>query len=703
MAIKLYKSQLTPTSGTSNVTDTRQISLTEAQSIGKAMKGFLNSGENLYIKHQQIKSEREVLEKQKSIMNGDDNNKGLSAHKLIASNMKDPDDAITYFNTEIKKVKDTNKDFKGIFSKKYFNSWLNKQHLEDINEIRISTTKNLIEDTRVLKLDYIETLKKKIIFAQDVNTRTAAEFELKKYLNSKTFSELFGNQVDEVKKTTSRDIAFFGYKNVPIDQRAAALELAKKDDRLDIEDVEKLQTHFKTASSTSTKLINSELTKMDTMADEGIEPDMETLNGYELSGKALNKPEIVIKAQKIKAKVALVKTLNFMTPLQIESFIAETRGSIHQDKKGTSTVLYDQLKTAENYLAKLKSDLDKDPIKAAMQRGTFNIQTIDWNEFAIDPQGTYEDFKAKMIERKSQAEAIGLSYGVQTKYLTEIEATQITSIIARSDNAEQIRFLSQILVEGFGNGSPDVFAQLQEKDNFLAHIGGLSIVSEGRPNKAIDLAIEGYLLNKQANIDIKVSDKDARMTISKYKNVFPDEGNIETFNAIIGSANNIYAALYYNSPKYKSGTFDKKLYDQAFEMSLGKNGNYGGVGEYNGKKVHIPMWLKNNEFNDFVDWIKENPAVLADASGTMVDDKWLPGNAVGKYDGKIRNINIFEGGDPYLISVGYGKYKVAMDGHPADPNSDPKYVMDGNFTQEGNNFFIIDFNKIRANWESSRK
>ena len=57
MAIKLYKSQLTPTSGTSNVTDTRQISLAEAQAPAKAMKGFLNSGENLYIKHQQIKSE----------------------------------------------------------------------------------------------------------------------------------------------------------------------------------------------------------------------------------------------------------------------------------------------------------------------------------------------------------------------------------------------------------------------------------------------------------------------------------------------------------------------------------------------------------------------------------------------------------------------------------------------------------------------
>ena len=43
MAIKLYKSQLTPTTDSSNVLDQRQINLSEAQSIGKAMKGFLKS------------------------------------------------------------------------------------------------------------------------------------------------------------------------------------------------------------------------------------------------------------------------------------------------------------------------------------------------------------------------------------------------------------------------------------------------------------------------------------------------------------------------------------------------------------------------------------------------------------------------------------------------------------------------------------
>ena len=711
MAIKLYKSQLEPTTKSSNVMDTRQISLSEAQSIGKAMKGFLKSGEQLYVKHQQIVSENDLLEKKKIIMNGSDTEKGLSAHKLIASNMANPDDGIKYFNTEVNKVKDTTKEFKGIFAKKYFNNWIKKQELEDTNEIRISTTKNLIEDNRNKKLDYIETLKKKIIYAQDENTRTAAEIELKTLLDSKEFAEMFGEKVEDIKSSTGRDIAFYGYKNVPIDQRAGALEAAKKDDRLSVEDIEKLQSHFKTSNSTSTKLINSELTKMDEMADNGYIADIATINGYEATGVALNKPELVLKAQKLKAKIALVSSLNNMTPLQIEDFITTTRADINSQSNkpgekntGLSTALYDQLKTAENYLAKLKTDLDKDPINAASKRGTYQIETLDFRAFRINIKDDEfrNEFMSKMVNRKAQAESIGVNYGVATKFLSEAEATQITAEFNRIDNPEELRYFSQILVEGFGSGAPDVFEQLNEKDQFLAHIGGLSVVSEGRPNKAIDLAIEGYLLNKKENIDIKVKDADKRLSLAKYKDVFPE--NRDTLNNVIGAADNIYAALYINSPKYKTGTFDKTLYDKAVQMSLGKNGEYGGVTEYNGKMVHVPMWLKNDDFNDFVDWLKENPAVIADASGSMIDGKWNPGDPVGRtQDGKTRPIQIFEGGDPYFVSIGYGKYKIAMQDYPSDANAEPKYVIDGNFAKEGNNFFIIDFNKVRSNWESMKK
>ena len=699
MSIKLYKSQLEPTEKTSNVYDRRQISLSEAGSVGKAMKGFLKSGENLYIKHQQIKSENDLFEKKKSVMNGSDNKQGLSAHKLIASQMNDPDKGLEYYKNEVQKVKDTTNNFNGLFAKKYFNNWLKKQELEDGNEIRLSTTKNLIENNRSENLDYIETLKKKIIYAQNPDTQFAAEEELKNLLNSKKFSDLFGEKTDDVKRSTRRDVAFYGYKNVPVDQRAGALEAAKKDDRLSVEDVQKLQSHFKTSGETSTKLINSELSKMDSMADDGIVPDMATLESYEKTGKALGKTEIELKAQKIKAKVALVQQLNVMTPTQIENFITETRSKINKSKEGTSTALYDQLKTIENYQAKLKTDLDKDPILAVSKRGTFDIETIDFNEFASDPKGNFDDFKAKMIKRKSQAESIGAIYGVESKFLSETEATQITAALSKMENPTQIKFMSQILVEGFADKAPDVFAQLQEKDQFLAHIGGLSIVSEGMPNRAIDLAIEGYLLNKQENIDIKVKDADKRLTKDKYKNVFPE--NIETFNNIVGTADNIYAATYFKSSKYKTGQFDKNLYDKAMKMSIGANGKYGGVAEYNNNAVHVPMWLKNDEFNDFVDWLKENPAMLAKASGTTVDGKFLPGDAVGKTgDGKIRDIQIFEGGDPYLVSVGYGKFKVAMQDHPSKANAEPRYAIDGNFAKEGNNFYIIDFNKVRSNWES---
>ena len=56
MAIKLYKSQLTPTAEGSNVINTNRVSMAEAQSIGKAWKGMVKAGEELYVTHQDIKN-----------------------------------------------------------------------------------------------------------------------------------------------------------------------------------------------------------------------------------------------------------------------------------------------------------------------------------------------------------------------------------------------------------------------------------------------------------------------------------------------------------------------------------------------------------------------------------------------------------------------------------------------------------------------
>ena len=65
-----------------------------------------------------------------------------------------------------------------------------------------------------------------------------------------------------------------------------------------------------------------------------------------------------------------------MTPTQIEDFLTDARAKIAADKDGTSTVLYDQLKTIEDYQAKLKADLKKDPILAASKEAHLILKQL---------------------------------------------------------------------------------------------------------------------------------------------------------------------------------------------------------------------------------------------------------------------------------------------------------------------------------------
>ena len=106
MAIKLYKSQLTPTTQSSNVENKAFVSMAEAASIGKAWKGMVQAGEQLYVTHQDIKTDNEILEKSKEVMNGGENFTGLSETTLNASQMKDPDAAGKLYNDEWQKIFD---------------------------------------------------------------------------------------------------------------------------------------------------------------------------------------------------------------------------------------------------------------------------------------------------------------------------------------------------------------------------------------------------------------------------------------------------------------------------------------------------------------------------------------------------------------------------------------------------------------------
>ena len=260
MAIKLYKSQLEPTAKSSNVANKAFASMQEAGSIGRAWKGMVQSGEKLYAKHIDIKTDNEVLEKTKEVMNGSDKFEGLSATTLRASNMNDPDKAGKYYNDQWQAIFDNvNGSLSGKMAQKKFKAWMTKQNINDVNSIKSVTTGNMIAHNRSMKLDEIETLKKRIIFPQSAIDFNSATDALNKALFGKKAEETFGNKLKEIQDATFREIALYGYKNVPISERDAALEKAKTADRLDSKDVQTLNNYFGNSIQFSTNLISDSL------------------------------------------------------------------------------------------------------------------------------------------------------------------------------------------------------------------------------------------------------------------------------------------------------------------------------------------------------------------------------------------------------------------------------------------------------------
>jgi len=682
MAIKLYKSQLEPTSKTSNVLDTRQISLSEAGSIGKAMKGMLKSGENFYIQHQKIKSDDELLEKKKAVMLGDDNNKGMEAVKLEASNMKDPDEATKYYAENVKVFADVG-ETKGLFTKKKYNNWFKKQTTEDLTTIKKLSTKNFMEKVRTNELDYLEVLKKKILYAKTEEERKNAESELAERINGKS-TEIFGDGIDAVKKSVQKDIAFYGYKNVPFDQQAKALADAEKDKRLTIEDVEKLRKHFKVSKGKATEGVKEQLKTYEENADKGIVPDANELKNIVAVAAATGDTKLIARVDKFVKGVNLYGTLNTMDFEELtkaKSSVSRILTENNRSGKGTDADTQMRADIINKYYAKLTSDLDKDMISAAGDRNLVQISDIGLNEFLST--GNVEQMAEKVSKRITDGNTIAAFYRRDVEYLTKAEVSQIKSIFERADTPGEIINITTALTTAFGNNSDKVFKQLGKDNALLAHLGGLNMMTNvnGTPNEAVSRIVDGYLLLKNSETAqlYKVSETNNMYQQVKNEAINSFVGK-ETYNRVIMAADAIYASM--SKEKGKTGKqFDKGDYKKAMAMAVGADGKFGGFDSQDrGEDVIIPPWLKNGKFENVQDMLEEDRSLLVKAGN---------GNPV---DVNGKDIDIFATRKPIFMSVGNGKYMIAIGDSTTKLGTEPKYVL----SDDGKGFFIIDLNKIKG-------
>ena len=719
MAIKLYSSQLTPTTKTSNVLDTRKISLSEAASIGKAWKGMVHSGEKLYVKHLDIKSDNEILEKSKEVMNGKTDvngnviSTGLSEILIKAKEMKDGDKAIAYYNNTWKSLLETEKSNLSWMAKRKFTSWMNMQNLKDTNSIKVATTTNMLNSLRVNYLDKIEILKKSITFSEPESIeQITASSELDELLKSKKAKEIFGSTLDKIKKDTATEIAFFGYKNVPIADQEAALAEAKKDDRIPLDgpySVDTLDKHFQISKTNSNNLNKDNVSKMESALESGIIFDSNEYNAAVKIATDNKDTKTLLKLKTMAEDAEIYLQLSTMPVADIENrknILTEYKNKRLGEGKGVALKEARNLEITKKFLSKLTTNLNKDQMTTAHDMGIITLNEIGFSEMLAT--GNVEEFAHSIKERVAKAKTVAAFYSREIKFFTANEEKSIKDAFLSAKTKDQIIQLSTVLVEGFGSDSDLAFKQLSKDNTFLSTIGGLTIMNDYKTGNNVELAVEGYLISKNEQLKniykIPTNDTGYLGVIAKYQTTFLH--NVDTFNNIVEAANYIYMAQLRNNGK-TTKDFSDKDWEKAFVMAAGGKGtdigifgtsfftaNMGGFDEdTRGNQVHIPTWLKNGSFNTVVERLKadENLWLKASKNGknAIIGDGALKGNEI-----TLSEIFQEDEKDPYFVSIGNGKYIIAM-GEDPTKDGEPEFLMSADSIPKNPLYFIININNIR--------
>jgi len=690
MSIKLYKSQLEPTAKSSNVANKAFVSMAEAGSIGRAWKGMVQSGEKLYAKHIDIKTDNEVLEKTKEVMNGSDKFEGLSATTLRASNMNDPDAAGKVYNDAWQTVFDNvNGSLSGKMAQRKFKAWMTKQNIKDVNAIKNSSTVNMINTQRVNTLDEIETLKKSVIFGTKLESDIAAK-DLSDKLGSQKYAEIFGEKLQTVIKQTNNEIAFHGYKRMPYTQKEEVLAAALKDKRITKDDYLELEKHFNAVQTTDNNLNKDNVSKMKSNLDAGILFTEDEFNSAIAIATQNQDEKTLLKLKQMATDAPIIQDLNTKTVAQIEEKI-NFFTAFKNKQGGMTTEEANELRISQEYLAALNTSLDKDPLGTAADKGLIALSEINFED--ILNGGDMSAFVEGATNRIAQAETASSYYKREVKYLTATEANTIKNVFNNADTAEQIIALSTGITKAFGVKSDKVFKQISKDDNILSHLGGLVIMNDGVAGENVKLAAKGFLLSKEANTKAAfvIGNSNAELTslVAEYSQVFGVDGT-STYNNTIQAANYIYAAKLQMEGKNIQDDFNKNDWKDAFHLAAGGSivdgmvfdKKMGGVDETTrGTMVHIPSWLENGKFENVIDMLKDNPELVLKSSSNNKMAVSLTGEEFS---------NIFTNEDPYFVSIGNGKYKVANGDNPFE-GGDPEYLLNSD-----GGYFVIDINKIKA-------
>ena len=573
MAIKIYQSQVSPTSEVSERESTRgmRISLDDATRPARALKGMLRAGEDFYVEYEKTKSENEVLEKSKEVEFGvkDDNGntlvEGLGETKTKVSEYADMDKAMSEYKTNWQNTKDRIiPTLKGRFSKKLFNSYMDKTYLSDKSAIQTSNVRGMLYKNRTLKLQSLEPLYKILSTAEiGSNEYKQAENKLTEFFKDPSNQKLFGGKIAELEFTSKATVDVLRFKrDISIDPLKTYIDIKNPQNyaNLPTEKRNELELSAKRyAQSFAAKEFEKNYQKA-LKGEMGTYKNSELLSAFE--GEK-NYNEIFEQSKVI-------------------DIVQENSNIIKDAKYGEASKLISQIKVSGDNI-KLKEKA-QDAIRSAISAKNKAIQNdaagyyITENEdvevltkevndafekyVETNDEADLENYKVKFNERADFLDQIYEEKEIPKRFRTYVTQAEAKSIVAQykaTPNPANQSALIESLKLQYGNKSSDVFMQLQKEG---LPFGAMMTASVNNPQLKDDINdgsinIKAYETNYKTATgstgeDLKLLKNKVAKQLDDYTDVITNQpgGEVNASGFINGLRESIYNAAM---AKYNRG------------------------------------------------------------------------------------------------------------------------------------------------------
>ena len=695
MAIKLYSPNIRPTDTTSAVESTANMKISQgtATQIGNAVKGLGKTGVELFRKYEIRKSENEVLEKERELIEGNENFEGISITKYKASQMTDPDAAKAFYEEGYNKAfEGLSQNYKHNFTKDLFNSVANKHFLKDSIAVTNAANKNFAAHSQNLEVASQNKLSKDFVYADTPELRAIAESEANSYWGSDKVKGLYGANTEALKNAwfKDRDIAYA--KRIVTTDRAKGIEYAKNSKYLDAKDVQAIEKYRSGVAKENKQILKTSLKEIEDSVTKNFEDvtNAEYSSMLELANNS-DDPVLLQRVQDLNVKRELLTFLKTQNRQELNNLIATSDDIEQQDRlEGVNTDRDKKLRSdfIKKYTANFIEKMDNDPIGTASKLSLYDPDSLPISD--LTQGGDISEFVAIAKKRVSIGTLISLENNAPKRFFTNDEKSQLTNFLDSEKDPTNIERVISSMTLAFGSQSDEAFAELgKNKDGkFFAYLGGLSLITNN--NEVVKNALIGRKLTDDGfKAAVPSTNIQYANVVKNYKTAFIDNPN--TFTSALNIADYIYTKKVFDT-KGKladNASFDATLYEEALQEAIGQEDGpdgkkVGGTSDTSrGYKVHIPNFIKSDDFPKVEQVLNNNPALLQKAAG---------GSIAIDTDGKP--LDIFKNENPHFVSVGYGKYIVFIGDHPTDNEPNLAPVLNGKPDGKMTN---VDYFKINLN------